>query len=179
MRAHGWDRDIQKEGENKKFNFINSGFNLRPLEISAAIGLNQFKRLPKMMSIRNYNRNKLINFIKKSEDWEKQFSFFYPYKNLKPSWFGFPILLDTKYIQKKEKFLNFLNKNRVETRPIISGNFVNQPAINLYNINYDLDKLKNSKQIEERGFFIGLPTTKLSDNVVKKLAELLLKVSKF
>lgn len=179
LRAHGWDRDIQKEGENKKFNFINSGFNLRPLEISAAIGLNQFKRLPKMMSIRNYNRNKLINFIKKSEDWEKQFSFFYPYKNLKPSWFGFPILLDTKYIQKKEKFLNFLNKNRVETRPIISGNFVNQPAINLYNINYDLDKLKNSKQIEERGFFIGLPTTKLSDNVVKKLAELLLKVSKF
>jgi CDP-6-deoxy-D-xylo-4-hexulose-3-dehydrase len=178
LRAHGWDRDIQKEGVNKKFNFINSGFNLRPLEISAAIGLNQFKRLSKMMSIRTYNRNKLINFIKKSENWEKQFSFFYPYKNLKPSWFGFPILLDPKYIKKKEKFLNFLNKNRVETRPIISGNFVNQPAIKLYNINYDLDKLYNSKQIEKRGFFIGLPTTKLSDKVVKKLAELLLKVSK-
>ena len=179
LRAHGWDRDIQKEGVNKKFNFINSGFNLRPLEISAAIGLNQFKRLSKMMSIRTYNRNKIINFIKKSENWEKQFSFFYPHKNLKPSWFGFPILLDAKYIKKKEKFLNFLNKNRVETRPIISGNFANQPAIKLYDINYDLDKLYNSKQIEKRGFFIGLPTIKLSDKLVKKLAELLLKVSKF
>mgnify|MGYP001156790880 FL=1 len=179
LRAHGWDRDIQKERVNKKFNFINSGFNLRPLEISAAIGLNQFKRLSKMMSIRTYNRNKLIYFIKKSENWEKQFSFFYPHKNLKPSWFGFPILLDAKYIKKKEKFLNFLNKNRVETRPIISGNFVNQPAINLYNISYNLKELHNSKQIDKRGFFIGLPTTKLSDKVLKKLAELLLKVSKF
>ena len=179
LRAHGWDRDIQKERVNKKFNFINSGFNLRPLEISAAIGLNQFKRLSKMMSIRTYNRNKLIYFIKKSENWEKQFSFFYPHKNLKPSWFGFPILLDAKYIKKKEKFLNFLNKNRVETRPIISGNFVNQPAINLYNIRYNLKELHNSKQIDKRGFFIGLPTTKLSDKVLKKLAELLLKVSKF
>ena len=75
--------------------------------------------------------------------------------------------------------MNFLNKNRVETRPIISGNFVNQPAINLYNISYNLKELQNSKQIDKRGFFIGLPTTKLSDKVVKKLAELLLKVSKF
>ena len=29
LRAHGWDRDIQKERVNKKFNFINSGFNLK------------------------------------------------------------------------------------------------------------------------------------------------------
>ena len=48
LRAHGWDRNLNKNN-NKKFNFINSGFNLRPLEISAAIGLNQFKRLSKMM----------------------------------------------------------------------------------------------------------------------------------
>ena len=82
LRAHGWDRDIQKERVNKKFNFINSGFNLRPLEISAAIGLNQFKRLSKMMSIRTYNRNKLIYFIKKSENWEKQFSFFFTHTKI-------------------------------------------------------------------------------------------------
>ena len=74
--------------------------------------------------------------------------------------------------------MNYLNKNKVETRPIISGNFVNQPAIKLYNISYNLKKLHNSKQIDKRGFFIGLPTTKLSDMMVKKLAELLLKVSK-
>ena len=48
LRAHGWDRDISKHKQTKNFNFINSGFNLRPLEISAAIGLSQFKRLKKL-----------------------------------------------------------------------------------------------------------------------------------
>ena len=46
MRAHGWDRDLeQKKGHNKRFNFVNMGFNLRPLEVSAAIAQNQLKRL--------------------------------------------------------------------------------------------------------------------------------------
>ena len=43
LRAHGWDRGL---GNNKKnFNFINSGFNLRPTEIVAAIGYSQFKKI--------------------------------------------------------------------------------------------------------------------------------------
>ena len=46
LRAHGWDRDIKKQ-KIKGFNFINEGFNLRPLEISASIGMSQFKRLEK------------------------------------------------------------------------------------------------------------------------------------
>lgn len=177
LRAHGWDRDVVKVKKNKNFNFINSGFNLRPLEISAAIGLNQFKRLSKMMKIREYNRNKLISSIKKSESWNNQFNFFYPYKNVQPSWFGFPILLNPKYKRKKEKFLNFLNRNQVETRPIISGNFINQPAIKLYNIRFKKEEFINANQIDERGFFIGLPTVKLSNQSINKLTELLLKIS--
>ena len=44
MRAHGWDRDLEKKRiKTKKFNFINMGFNLRPLEVSAAIAQNQLK----------------------------------------------------------------------------------------------------------------------------------------
>ena len=178
MRSHGWDRGLKNIKKKNNFNFINSGFNLRPMDLTAAIGLSQLKRLNKMIKSRSQNRKLIINKIKSSKFWDSQFTFFNPSKNLEPSWFGLPILLDTKYIKKKEKFLNFLNKNKVETRPIISGNFVNQPAIKLYNISYNLKELQNSKQIDKRGFFIGLPTTKLSDIVVKKLAELLLKVSK-
>jgi len=178
LRAHGWDRDLQKKKVNKNFNFINSGFNLRPLEISAAIGLSQFKRLSKMMAVRLYNRNKIVKFLNNSNDWNEQFSFFNPYKHLKPSWFGFPLLLNKKFENKKDKFLKFLNKNKIETRPIISGNFVNQPAISLYNISYNLKKLNNSNIIDKRGFFIGLPTIKLTNKKVQKLAKLLLNISK-
>ena len=175
LRAHGWDRDV-KSNKNKKFNFINSGFNVRPLEISAAIGLNQFKRLFKMMSIRAHNRYKIIQTLKNSKKWQNQFTFFNHNKNLKPSWFGLPLLINIRFKDKKEKFLKYLNKNNIETRPIISGNFINQPAINLYDIRYDKKELNNSNEIDQRGFFIGLPTVKLTPKQLNKIGDLLLNI---
>tara|TARA_B100001093_G_scaffold490896_1_gene530405 strand:+ start:110 stop:1336 length:1227 start_codon:yes stop_codon:yes gene_type:complete len=176
LRAHGWNRNLKKEND-KKFNFINSGFNLRPLEVSAAIGLSQFKRLSKMMSIRNYNRNKIIKTLKNSDNWNEQFSFFESKKNLKASWFGFPLLINPKLKNKKDKFLKFLNKNNMDTRPIISGNFANQPAIKLYDIKYNKDELKNSNEIDKRGFFIGLPTVKLTQRKLEQIRDLLLNIT--
>ena len=40
--------------------FINQGFNLRPLEVSAAIGLNQFKRIDELKRVRKQNREMII-----------------------------------------------------------------------------------------------------------------------
>ena len=87
LRAHGWDREINKRNMNK-FNFINQGFNLRPLEVSAAIATSQLKRLDKMMKIRSYNRNKILKNLRSFDNWNNQFDFFEPQKNFKPSWFG-------------------------------------------------------------------------------------------
>ena len=176
LRAHGWDREQSKKNI-QNFNFINEGFNLRPLEISAAIGLNQFKRLKKLKSVRTKNRNKLIKSLISSNKWNNQFSFFHPQKNLDPSWFGFPLLLNKNQASKKNKFLKYLNKNKIETRPIISGNFANQPAIKKYNINFKKKELKNSQQIEDRGFFIGLPTEILDKIKINKITNLLLNVN--
>ena len=102
LRAHGWDRGLKNNKNN--FNFINSGFNLRPLEISAAIGFNQFKRLNKFKKIRFNNRIKIINKLKNSKKWKEQFTFINPIKNLNPSWFGLPILINNKYKKKKINF---------------------------------------------------------------------------
>ena len=175
LRAHGWDREINKKNTNK-FNFINQGFNLRPLEVSAAIGLSQLKRLDKMIRIRSYNRNLILKNLRNLNKWNDQFDFFEPQDNLKPSWFGLPLLLKKKYVKKKKLFLEYLKKNKIETRPIISGNFANQPAIKLLKIKIDAKKLFNAQEIENRGFFIGLPTQKLNDKSVNKLSSLLLNI---
>jgi CDP-6-deoxy-D-xylo-4-hexulose-3-dehydrase len=74
---------------------------LRPLDITAAIGLNQFKRLNKMMFIRKENRDIIINAIENHSDYKKQFIFFEENKNLKASWFGLPILLRPDLKEKK------------------------------------------------------------------------------
>ena len=178
LRAHGWDREINKKNI-KRFNFINEGFNLRPLDITAAIGFNQFKRLKKLKDTRAKNRNNIIKFLTSSKKWNNQFSFFNPQKNLDPSWFGFPLMLNKNKLQSKNKFLKYLNKNKIETRPIISGNFVNQPAIKKYNIKFRKSELQNSQEIEDRGFFIGLPTKILDRTKINKITNLLLNVNNF
>jgi CDP-6-deoxy-D-xylo-4-hexulose-3-dehydrase len=182
LRAHGWDRGLKKNTQ-KSFNFINSGFNLRPLDITAAIGLSQFKRLNKMMSVRKENRNLIISNIENHNNYKKEFIFFQENKNLKASWFGLPILLRTDLKNKKNKFLKYLNFNNIETRPIISGNFLNQPAAKLYNYNHNRGDMKKyfpvSQDIEERGFFIGLPTNKIHSKQLNYLVNKLVNFDGF
>ena len=79
LRAHGWDRGLRNNKE-KNFNFINSGFNLRPTDIAAAIGFNQFKRLNNFKKIRTSNIKKIIKKLKRSKSWENQFTFIEPVK---------------------------------------------------------------------------------------------------
>ena len=172
LRSHGWDREIKKP--KNTFNFVNQGFNLRPLEVSAAIGLNQLKRLKLMISVRKKNRDNIIKAMKASIKWKDQYSFFEGNKHLKPSWFSLPLLINDKFLRKKNLFLKYLKNKKVETRPIISGNFVNQPCIDLHKIKYNKRELKNSEEIEKRGFFIGLPTRPLKNITVQILANILL-----
>lgn len=129
-----------------------------------------------MMGIRKKNRNLIIAKLKNSPNWNNQFTFFKPSKNLKPSWFGFPILINNMYLKQKSKFLNYLNANGIETRPILSGNFLNQPSSKLYKLNKNRLKFKISEQIEKRGFFIGLPTTSLSKEKLAMLEKKLLSI---
>tara|TARA_B100000700_G_scaffold331064_1_gene461086 strand:+ start:224 stop:1465 length:1242 start_codon:yes stop_codon:yes gene_type:complete len=178
LRAHGWDRELKNQ-KVKGFNFINQGFNLRPLDISASIGMNQFKRLDKMMKIRSKNRDMIIKKLKESKKWKGQFNFFNPTKKLKPSWFGLPLMINKSKNFNKKKYLKYLNNKNIETRPIISGNFANQPSVKLHKIKFNKKELANSQKIEENGFFIGLPTELLNYNKINKLVSYLLNIDKF
>ena len=120
LRAHGWDRGLKTNIKKNNFNFINSGFNLRPLDLTASIGLSQLKRLKNMMKIRKQNRNLIIKKI--SYKWKNQFSFFEPNYGLKPSWFDLPVMINPQYVNFKKIYDLFESKG-IETRPILSGNF--------------------------------------------------------
>ncbi len=174
LRAHGWDRGLKNKKKN--FNFINSGFNLRPTDVCAAIGLNQFKRLSEFKRIRSRNRMKIIKRLKNSKNWNNQFTFIDPNKKLEPSWFGLPILINKVYLKRKKKFISYLNKNGIETRPIISGNFLNQPSIKLYKINSKNERFKGAQEIEDRGFFIGIHIENISEKELNLLEKKLLSI---
>ena len=175
LRAHGWDRGL-KSKKNTEFNFINSGFNLRPLDLTAAIGLSQLKRLSKSIKVRSSNRDRIVDSIYNSKKWNNQLSFLKPQKKLKPSWFGIPILLSKKLTKYKKQYLKKLNQQGIETRPIISGNFLNQPSIDLYKLNSKKEKFPIAQDIENRGFFIGLHTKKIEEKELIKLTNNLLSI---
>ena len=187
LRSHGWSRDTNLHTNfKKKFNnlderflFIGPGYNVRPTEIQSAIALNQFKRLNQFIKIRNINRNKIINNLKKNDKWKNQFSFVEVESNFKPSWFGLPILINKKYSYVKKEFLNYLSKKGIENRPIISGNFLNQPAATFYNFKSTKNDFKNADEIEERGFFIGLHTNNIKEVEIKYISSCLLDIDKF
>ncbi len=179
LRSHGWDRGLNSSKKKNNFNFINSGFNLRPMDLTAAIGLSQLKRLKKMMKAREKNRNLIINQIKNHTDWNNQFDFFHPNKKLKPSWFGLPLLINKDLKINKKRFIKFLNLNGIETRPILSGNFLNQPSCKLYGFRFNKKNFKVSQEIEDRGFFIGLPTSDITSEKLSFLTNKLLRIKDY
>ena len=185
LRSHGWSRETNFHSFYKKkfkkmddrFLFINSGYNLRPTEVQAAIAQNQFKRLDNFINIRKRNRNRIIETIKKNPKWDDQFKFVKQSKKVSPSWFGLPIIINIKYLNKKKKFLQYLTKIGIENRPILSGNFTNQPSTQLYKLNKDGFIFSNAEKIENLGFFIGLHTNKISNSMAKYISNNLLKIT--
>ena len=185
MRSHGWSRNLknQKKIEKKfpkidpKFIFVNSGFNLRPTDVVASIGNSQLKRLNKFIEIRDENNLKIKNALIKSKKWDNQFSFQKINLNVKASLFGFPIFIHKRFLKKKKKFLKFLDDEGVETRPIISGNFVNQPSTKLYKLNKKNEKFPEAQKVENLGFFIGLHTKSIKRETLNKLVNILLKIN--
>ena len=71
----------------------------------------------------------------------------------------------------------FLRKKGIETRIIISGNFVNQPSVKIYNLNPKNESFPKAQEIENRGFFIGLHSKSISEETLNHLEKNLLKIS--
>jgi len=176
LRSHGWVREIIDKNTvfkykknnylDEKFTFCNSGFNLRPTEVSSAIALSQLKKLDKIKLNRSYNYQKIKEILEQDETCSKFFYFIDKNKFISECWLSFPIILKKKI--NKKKLINKLYKNGIETRPIISGDFSQQPGLRKYNIKKQ--KLyKNADYIHKYGFYIGLYSEKISNKDLKDL----------
>lgn len=157
IRAHGWSRNIPKGSKiySKKedefyesFNFIMPGYNLRPLEMEAAIGREQLKKLDKIIIQRKKNARYFKEKISKFEDIRTQ-------KEIEESsWFGFAMILQGDLKGKRKEIVKILREKEIEVRPIVAGNFTRNKAIEY--LDYEIfEELKNADEIHENGFFIG------------------------
>jgi len=175
LRTHGWSREQNNRAElesmykqiDPRFLFINMGYNLRPMEIQAAFGLEQIRRLENMNAYRCENVEKLRKAFLGHPLWKDQLQFPSATSGLTPCWFGFPFLI--KHRVECKKFTNDLTKRGIDTRPIVSGNMALQPAVKSFNIDLSMGPFHGAQIIHENGFFIGCHSKPLDDERIYHL----------
>ena len=180
LRSHGYARGLknQKKIEKKnknidiKFLFINSGYNFRPTDLQAAIGLSQLKSLDKFTLNRSINRTLIINALENDKRWKNHVTFLEANEEVQASWFGIAMLLNKKFLADKKYIIRKINKLGIETRPIISGNFAKQPSVKKYKLIRKSEKFPNADYVDRLGFFIGLSTNKMAITNIKKFKDI-------
>jgi CDP-6-deoxy-D-xylo-4-hexulose-3-dehydrase len=157
LRAHGWTRGLEKnnsvhtKSENDwedLYRFVLPGYNLRPTELSGAIGLEQLSKFPIFLKNRRENAKHFIDKFTKSENYRVQL------ENGNSSWFGFSIVLQNKLLGMRKEIISLLSENDIETRPIVAGNFTRNPVMK--HLSYlPIPELPVANLVHDQGFFIG------------------------
>ena len=156
LRAHGWTRNLPAtnyvSGEKSKnsfeesFKFVLPGFNVRPLEMSGAIGQEQLKKLDNIVQGRQKNSKKFNQLFKNNNQIVFQKEVY------ESSYFGFSMIFKDQNV--REKIISVLTKKGVEVRPIVAGNFLNNDVVNYFDYRIS-GKLENAEIVDRCGLFIG------------------------
>jgi len=158
LRTFGWTREMKKKDEinskysdvDPRFLFVNLGYNLRPTELQGAFGRHQIKKLDSLIQHRRETARYWNERLMKYSD-----NLLLPTRNLENHvFFGYAITITENAQFSRKEMTDFLESKGIETRPIMSGNFTEQPVSKLLQWE-KYGELKNSKLIMRNSFFIG------------------------
>ncbi|CFV22460.1 DegT/DnrJ/EryC1/StrS family aminotransferase [Yersinia pseudotuberculosis] len=169
IRAHGWTRNLpefnhvtgQKSSDpfEESFKFVLPGYNVRPLEMSGAIGIEQLKKLPNFIEVRRKNA---IVF--------KKLFYNHPYIDIQyetgeSSWFGFALILKEGAPISRTELVKKLVDAGVECRPIVTGNFLkNKEVLKFFDYSIAGD-ITDAEYIDRHGLFIGNHQIDLTEKI--------------
>lgn len=135
-----------------KYIFNQIGYNLKPIEPQAAMGVEQLKRMPSFRKKRKSNFDRLYSSAK---DWEKFFILPRSLPEANPCWFSFPLTIRDGVKFTRQEITMFLEKRMIQTRPLFAGNITRQPAY--YHVKYrKIGDLTNADRIMHNTFFVGI-----------------------
>jgi len=156
VRAHGWTRDLPRANRiceksdnpfEESWRFVVPGYNLRPLEMSGALGSEQLRKLPDIIGARRANGKAFQSIFANLR------GFRFQRETGASSWFGFALIIDDPGIRRAD-VLHALEEEGVETRPIVAGNFIRNPVIRYFD--YEVHgSLEHADRASDHGFFFG------------------------
>ena len=138
---------------DRKFVFSEAGYNFEPSEVGASFGIEQLKKFRSFSMLRNRNFKLHYEFFKKLD---KYFTVPKINKNIKTNFLAYPVILKSNSKFSRKDFQVYLEKNKIQTRPIFTGNTLRHPAFkSLVSNKNKLNEFKNSDYIMKYGLLIG------------------------
>ena len=152
-RFSNWLPSIPDEIFDHKYIYDEIGYNLKPIELQAAIGLCQMKKLPEIHTRRKLNHMRLVKIFSEFEEY-----FILPKATdwADPSWFAFALTIKDNAPFKRKDIVHYLEDNKIQTRPYFAGNIMLQPAYDgLMDKNEVINKFPVSRKVTTDTFFLG------------------------
>ena len=170
LRAHGWTRNLPKDNLvcstksddpfEESFRFVLPGYNVRPLEMSGALGIEQIKKLPHLIAERRRNGFLLQETLISHSEIIIQSEIG------KSSWFGFSLVIKPGSSWKRKDLVKRLANLGFECRPIVAGNFAKNEVVKYFDSEVH-GQLKNADHVDRNGLFIGNHHYSIDDAILK------------
>lgn len=157
LRAHGWTRNLPKHNHvcgtksddpfEESFRFVLPGYNLRPLELSGALGIEQVKRLPGLIAARRANGRALQAAFADHPRLMIQ-------RELgESSWFGFALTIRPGAGSRRE-LVTALQEAGFECRPVVAGNFAKNTVVQYFDHEVH-GTLRHAEYLDQHSLFVG------------------------
>lgn len=152
-RFSNWLPSLPDEVFDHKYVYDEIGYNMKPIDLQAAMGLVQMKRLPDIVERRKKNHKRLCEIFSKYDD-----CFIIPKatENSDPSWFAFAVTIKDGAKFKRKDIVDYFESNLIQTRPYFAGNIMLQPAYEgIMDSSNVIKQFPNARKVTTDTFFLG------------------------
>jgi CDP-6-deoxy-D-xylo-4-hexulose-3-dehydrase len=148
-----WLPSLPDETFDHKYVYGEIGYNLKPIELQASMGLAQIDKLDEIHSRRRKNYSLLMNIF---SNYEEYFHLPRPTEKSDPSWFAFPLTIRDGAPFTRWDICEFLEDNKIQTRQYFGGSLLLQPAYtHLMDSKEVIEKFPNARKVTTDTFFLG------------------------
>jgi CDP-6-deoxy-D-xylo-4-hexulose-3-dehydrase len=171
-RFKNWLPGLKDTVYDHRYVFDDIGYNLKPLDLQASMGLQQLNKLPDMDKARRENFNKLQAIF---EPYEQYLHLPTATEGSDPCWFAYLMTVQDNAPFKKENIVNYLENAKIQTRSYFAGNILLHPGYNHLAEEYgDLNKsFPVAQKATTSSFFLGTFIGMTDDKIqyIKKVVD--------
>jgi CDP-6-deoxy-D-xylo-4-hexulose-3-dehydrase len=152
-RFSNWLPSLPNDIFDHKYVYEEIGYNLKPIELQASIGLVQMEKLEEIGIKRRENYKNLFAAFNK---YKQYFHLHEAQLGADVDWFAFPITVKNEAPFKRSDICQFFEANKIQTRPYFAGNIMLQPAYKgLMDPQEVLTKYPVARKVTTDTFFLG------------------------